>query len=149
MLQSLLCSLTLIWRLNPLFAVGTIYRLRLAFGLLQLLLALLRSSLEVMWLVLLLKLLRLLKFVSFTFWRVPSVVRSHATKEPSLSDDTLYIRTLFMAGKLAIHLTPLLTVSSLSPKVLPFLLQATHSVEVWSFIFSLTFHHFRQVRSKN
>ena len=76
-------------------------------------------------------------------------VRSHATKEPSLSDDTLYIRTLFMAGKLAIHLTPLLTVSSLSPKVLPFLLQATHSVEVWSFIFSLTFHHFRQVRSNN
>ena len=59
-------------------------------------------------------------------------VRSHATKETSLSDDTLYIRTPFVAGKLAIYLTSLLPVSSLSPKVLPYLLQATRSVEVWS-----------------
>ena len=59
-----------------------------------------------------------------------SSIRLHSIKEKILVDNTLYIQTLCVVRKLAIYLSPSLQVSSLSPKVLSSLLQATRSIEV-------------------
>ena len=61
-----------------------------------------------------------------------SFIRLYSIEEKILVDNTLYIQTPCVVGKLAIYHSPSLQVSSLFPKVPPSLLQATRSVEVWS-----------------
>ena len=57
-------------------------------------------------------------------------VRSRPAKK-GLLGGSLYIQTSVVAGKCTIYLSPSLSVSDLSVKVLHLLLNVEHSVEVW------------------
>lgn len=59
-------------------------------------------------------------------------VRSHFTKAKGFDERTIYIKTLLVRGKVTVHLTSVLGVTSVSSSIISSLLQLEHTVFFWT-----------------